>query len=89
MEREAIIPELYGTEWCEKTGYLKTYFSINNIQFKYFDAEKDENAANKIKMANGGKLKFPYLKIGEFDLFEPSIHKVEEALIYYCIIDEF
>jgi mycoredoxin len=73
-------PILYGADWCLKTSTLRNYMQSRWVDFVYFNVEKDEAAAQRVRDQYDGKLKFPVVDITGSWLKNPKIPALKEAL---------
>jgi len=73
-------PILYGADWCLKTSTLRNYMQSRWVDFAYYNVEKDETAAQRVRDQYDGKLKFPVVEIAEKWLKNPKVPELKETL---------
>lgn len=72
---------LFGAQRCHKTQFYQSYFKDKNLDFEFFDVEKDEMAASRLRsLYTTGKLNFPTILVGEKRLRNPRIKDLEKRL---------
>ncbi len=71
---------VYGADWCTKTGFLKNYLQSEWLDFNFYNVELDEEAANYIRGLFDGKLKFPVVVIDGQVLLNPKVPELKKYL---------
>ncbi len=73
---------IYGAARCHKSQYYQSYLSDKEIDFVFFDVEKDALAAIALRsLYESGKLHFPTLVIGDKKLRNPRDHEIDKAIL--------
>ena len=73
-------PVLYGADWCLKTSGFRNFLQREWVDFTYYDVEKNEEAAQRVRDHYDGKLKFPVLEIGDVWLKNPGMGELRDVL---------
>ncbi len=79
-DRAPVRPRLYGADWCALTSGFRTYLDRKGIPFDYYNVEKDEAAADAVRVMNNGKLKFPMVVVGDREMKNPTLDELDAAL---------
>ena len=65
--------KLYGAQRCHKTQYYQTFFKTRNIDYAFFDVEKNIHYADKLRnLYENKRLNFPTITIGKKKLRNPT-----------------
>lgn len=72
---------VYGTETCHDTLRTRTYLDRREVEYNYYDIEKDAGIARTALALAHGSQKIPVVDLGEGSvLVEPSDAELEAEL---------
>jgi arsenate reductase-like glutaredoxin family protein len=65
--------KLYGVARCHKTQHYRMFFKTRNLNYAFFDVEKNEDYAEELRgLYENRKLNFPTITIGKKKLRNPT-----------------
>lgn len=72
---------VYGASWCGDTTRARQLLSKLDVEFNYYDIDKDEAMKRTAATLQNGSTKIPVVDLGEGTvLIEPSNAELEAAL---------
>ncbi len=76
---------VYGAKWCGDCHRSARFLDQHQIEYDYFDIERDSALADRvvelnIQAGHGPKRRIPVILIGEMILSEPSNTELASAL---------
>lgn len=75
------IIKLYGAQRCHKTQYYQTFLKTRDLNYQFFDVEKNEHSAEELRnLYQNSKLNFPTITIGNKKLRNPSETKLLKSI---------
>lgn len=78
---------VYGTDWCPLTRALRNWLDTLGVRFDYHNIERDPEAERAVIEMNGGKRKFPMVKVDDVVMKNPSLEELNKALARHGLLE--
>jgi mycoredoxin len=72
--------QVYGTNWCRFTFFLREYLMGSRVDYDYFDIDSDSQADEYVRTMNDGKRKYPMVVVAERIVMNPTLTELQQLL---------
>jgi glutaredoxin len=71
---------VYGTDWCRLTFAVREHLMQLQVEYDYFDIERDPRADEFVRAMHDGRRRHPIVVIGAHIVTNPTLTELRRAL---------